>query len=157
MYTVSQVAQLFNIARETVRGWAVEFESELEPNANPGAKRQRSFSDRDLEILALVSELKGQGKLYADIHAALANGQRGQIPASAALVAPAEVPSVVSVRREVDRLKNELAIALADNQRQAHEIEFLTRQLKAAEEKNDRITSENAVLKYRLEARIDDD
>lgn len=156
MYSVSVVAQIFSVAKETVRKWAVEFADELEPNANPGEGRQRAFSDSDLEILALISEMKSQGKLYIDIHAALAQGEKGRLPDSVNAIEPAEVPSVVSVRREVERLKGELQIALTDNQRQATEIDLINRQLKAAEEKNDRLTGEIAVLKYRLDANIKD-
>lgn len=81
-YSAIQTAQLFKVARETIRKWAIEFESHLSPSARPATGGIRRFTDSDLEVFALVSEMKDQGKVFDDIHAALRAGQRGDIPES---------------------------------------------------------------------------
>lgn len=151
MYTASQVAKLFNTARETIRNWAIEFERELSPSSNPGDGRKRMFSDSDLEIIALIAEMKGEGKLYADIHAALANNQRGQVPDAASAIIPGSTPRPNQLQARINFIEAQLAAALADRQQDRREIELLTRQLSEAQAKIDRLTGENAVLKYRLE------
>ena len=150
MYSASQVAQLFKTARETIRNWAIEFKDELEPNANPGEGRQRSFSDRDLEVIALISEMKGQGKLYADIHAALANGQRGDVPADVSAIVPTDTPRPTQLQARVNFLEAELQTARETDQRNQAQIELLTRQLEAAQQE---IKSLNREI-GRLEANI---
>lgn len=79
-YSAIQTALLFKVARETIRKWAIEFEPYLSPSARPAAGGIRRFTESDLEVFALVSEMKDQGKVFDDIHAALRAGQRGDIP-----------------------------------------------------------------------------
>ncbi len=153
MYTASQVAQVFKTARETIRNWAIEFENELSPQANPGGGRQRAFSESDLEIIALISEMKGQGKLYADIHAALANGQRGRVPEEASAIVPADTPRPTQLQARVNFLEAQIAAANESSQRDKAQIELLTRQLEEAQAKVDRLNREIG----RLESRIKDD
>lgn len=151
MYSTSQVASLFNTARETIRNWAIEFENELSPTANPGEGRQRSFVETDLEVLALVSEMKGQGKLYADIHASLANGSRGMLPADVSAIVPADTPKPNQLAAKVHFLEAQLAAVQESDHRNKAQIELLTRQLEAAQTEIKQLTGENSVLKYRLE------
>lgn len=134
MYSASQVATLFKTARETIRNWSIEFRDELEPNANPGENRQRSFSDRDLEVLALVSEMKSQGKLYADIHAALANNERGTIPSDVSAIMPSDAPRPNQLQARVNFLEAQLATVQESDQRGRAQIELLTRQLAEAQQ-----------------------
>lgn len=79
-YTSGQVASLFDITTETVRAWAQEFSEYLSHDANPGNKRNRRFSEDDLGVLALVADMKRIGKTFSDIHAALASGERAEVP-----------------------------------------------------------------------------
>jgi DNA-binding transcriptional MerR regulator len=84
-YNSRHIAALFNVTTETVRVWSEEFARHFSPTATPGKGRHRSFSEDDLEIFALVAELKAQGLTFNDIQVALSNGQRGtppNIPAS---------------------------------------------------------------------------
>lgn len=135
MYSAIQVATLFNSARETVRKWAVEFERELSPTANPGDGRQRIFTDNDLEVIALIVEMKGQGKLYSDIHAALANGQRGQPPPGAVAIVPTTPPRTSALQARISSLETDLMHAIDVTKEQAGVINELRRQLEAT--KND--------------------
>jgi DNA-binding transcriptional MerR regulator len=141
MYSATQVAKLFSTVRETIRNWAIEFENELSPTANPGPGRQRAFSDSDLEIIALIASMKREGKLYSDIHAALANNQRGSVPDRSALV-PADTPRPTQLQARVNFLEAQLSAALESSQRDKAQIELLTRQLNEAQAKIDRLNRE---------------
>lgn len=79
-YTSKHVSTLYDVAIETVRVWSQEFERHLSPTANPGKRRQRLFTPEDMKVFDLLSEMKGQGKTFADIHTALDSGQRGGTP-----------------------------------------------------------------------------
>lgn len=129
MYSTIQVATLFNAARETVRKWAVEFEHELSPSANPGEGRQRVFTDDDLEKIALIVEMKSQGKLYADIHAALANGQRGNPPPGAVAIVPTTTPRTSVLQVRITNLERDLARTVDLAKEQTGVINELRRQL----------------------------
>lgn len=109
MYTAIQVAHLFHLARETVRQYSLEFSAVLSPGANPGTGRTRVYTDDDLEVFALIVEMKGQGRQYDDIHASLANGQRGSIPESAGAMIPADVPKPTQLQARVNMLEAQLA------------------------------------------------
>ncbi len=85
MYTtIKQAAELFNVTEITIRRWIEEFSEtgKLSPAATPQQGRRRVLTDSDMEVIALVAEMKGQGKTFEDIHAALKAGQRGELPQS---------------------------------------------------------------------------
>src|SRR5258707_2207167 len=90
MYTTSDVTQWLSISRQTVLTWVREFEAYLSPTASPDERRARQFTDADLRVFALVSERKKQGLLFADIHAALKAGQRGELPDLSRALVPAD-------------------------------------------------------------------
>lgn len=73
------LAELFAVAEPTVRAWCGEFEEYLSVNANPGEGRTRYYDDEDVKVLALVAEMKTQGKTFEDIHASLKAGKRGDV------------------------------------------------------------------------------
>ncbi|MEP6987918.1 MAG: MerR family transcriptional regulator [Chloroflexota bacterium] len=150
MYTAKQAATLFNVAHETIRKWAVEFEKELSPTANPGDGRQRIFVDDDLAIFALIAEMKQQGKLYADIHVALANDQRGRAPAGASALALSEQPRATALQVKISHLETQLTAALDSNKEQSGVINELRRQLTEAHAHAENLVGENAVLKHLL-------
>lgn len=150
MYTALQAATTFKIARETIRKWCLEFDRYLSPGANPGKNRDRYFSDDDMRVLSLVSEMKAAGRTYADIHVALGAGQRGEIPELLPVPSTSERNRLLLMEKEIQDLRTALTEAVEDNQRQAGQIELLQQQLKAAEEKADRLRDDNAVLRYRL-------
>lgn len=79
-YKSHHVQKMFDVSAETVRNWADEFSNYLSVTANPGTGRHRIFTHEDMRVFALVSQLKTSGLTYADIHASLENGQRGELP-----------------------------------------------------------------------------
>lgn len=84
MYTSRQIATLLNITGETVRARSEEFAEFLSHLANPGTKRQRQFNESDLRVMVLVNDMKNAGARFDDIHLALKNGQRGELPEAGA-------------------------------------------------------------------------
>ena len=99
-YATRHVCTLFNVSPETVRTWAEEFAEYLSRSANPGGGRHRQFTEDDMRVLALVSEMKRDNMMYADIHATLKTGQRGAPPPLPA----SEVQALVVSERETQIL-----------------------------------------------------
>ncbi len=79
-YQSRHVQTLYKVSNETVRTWSEEFAKHLSPTANPGSGKHRHFTEDDLAVFALISEMKAQGSTYADIHLSLENDQRGEVP-----------------------------------------------------------------------------
>jgi len=106
-YRVSDLEKLFGVSGNTIRRWAEEFTDYLQPQANPGDEKTRVFLEGDVEVLALVSSMKGQNRApYEDIHAALKSGERGVIPdAPTAIVASDDREKLV---RQIQRLEIQL-------------------------------------------------
>src|SRR5215212_6826613 len=79
-YATRHAADLFNVSPETIRNWANEFAEHFSIVGNPPKGKQRRFTVEDLEIFSLIAQMKEQGGTFEEIHAALANGQRGTLP-----------------------------------------------------------------------------
>lgn len=150
MFNSSQVEALFSKSHETIRAWAQEFRDWLSPTANPEKGRARQYSESDLEVFALISEMKAQGRLFSDIKAALGAGQRGDIPQSFAVV-PSERGKLAALQRQINEMQAALSSALENNQHKDGRIEELTRQLEDLKAENKALNREIG----RLESRID--
>ena len=141
-YTTRQIAALYSVSIETIRIWTLEFAEYLSPTAQPGRNKNRVYTVSDLEVLALVSELKGQGKIFSDVHLALKAGQRGAAPN----LEPQEMQAISYGERE-----KRLSLEVDHLQ---HAILRLTEQLKEAQAK----AAEAQVAKdenIRLKAQLD--
>ena len=143
MYRISHVCKLYDVAPETARIWAVEFAPHLSPTAAPGKNKHRLFTEEDMRVFSLISELKSQGLTYADIHMALKNGQRGAPPTLPAEEVQALVVSGQErqLRAEVDYLQQ----ALVRAQEELKTVVALKDDLQHSKDKN-----------IRLEARLDE-
>ena len=95
-YTTRHVSTLLGISIETGRLWAEEFADYLSPTATPGKNRHRMFTEEDVAVLALVADMKKQGLTYADAHASLKAGQRGNLP----VLPPSDVQHIISTDQE---------------------------------------------------------
>ena len=133
-YSAIQTAELFNVARETIRKWAIEFESYLSATARPPSGGVRRFTLEDIEVFALVSEMKGEGKVYEAIHAALQNGQRGIVPELPTSIVKSNDQSL-ALQVRITALEAELA----DLRQKYHETEgqraLLEKMLEKAQER----------------------
>lgn len=115
-YQPKHVQLLFKVSNETVRLWSEEFAKYLSPTANPGKGKHRHFTEADLQVFALVSEMKAEGSTYADIHLSLANNSRGEVPAlpvsEVRSLAPSQQSLMLAIQieeltEEVEKLRQE--------------------------------------------------
>lgn len=164
-YTTDHVAKLYSITTETVRNWCKEYAMYLSANANPGARRQRAFTEEDMKVFSFIAEMRQQGASFEDIRASLEIGQRGDAPGIEAdelqnlIVGEVEKRLSLEVSmlrtalaemnekvREADRLKEEnirLKALLEVTQQTDHQrIDDLSGQLKAAQEELRRLERE---------------
>lgn len=104
MWNVNKAANLFKISGQSIRTYCDEFSMHLSPQANPGGGKTKNFTDDDMEVFALIVEMRGQGKQYADMHAALMNSQRGRLPndIDAAIM---QQPKYVQLELKIDFLE----------------------------------------------------
>jgi DNA-binding transcriptional MerR regulator len=109
MYTTKDICDKFGVSRETVRQWTSQFGGYLSPTATPEKGRQRNYTDNDLGVFALVSNLKSTGSTSEEITAALSAGQRGE-PPSEAQVASTSDSSLTTLRRDVAQVRQELDV-----------------------------------------------
>jgi len=112
-FRTSHLENLYEISHETVRAWTIEFSKYLSPTANPGGGKKRLYQKDDLAVFSLVVELRKQGMDFSDIHAALENGQRGEVPDLDAEEIQAIVSSDAETRLslENERLRQALVVA----------------------------------------------
>jgi DNA-binding transcriptional MerR regulator len=107
------------------------------------------FTDKDMQVFSLVSAFKKQGLTYADIHAALQSGQRGEVPALPA----DELEAIVSNDRD-HRLAREneyLQQSLARAQEDLKAVAALREELQETQEKNMRLEIELEIIKAQQE------
>lgn len=139
-YRSSHVATMYGISTHTVGTWAREFAGYLSPTANPGEKKQRLFTKDDMRVLSLVSELQKQGMAFAEIHANLKSGARGEEPT----VEPNEVQAIVSSEAETRlAIENErLRQAMVDAQRMLKKAEADLAILREVQDENIRLKAQ---------------
>jgi DNA-binding transcriptional MerR regulator len=159
-YSSRHACILFGIAPETVRNWAEEFLRYLSPTANPGKGRHRTFSEEDMQVFALIAEMKGQGRVYEDIHAALGNGQRGAAPAlpaeemQALVVSDQKQEAAFQVQKleiEIVRLRQERDEAVTQLQPTRDEKIRLQARLEVAQERIQELSDQLDKERRRIE------
>jgi DNA-binding transcriptional MerR regulator len=104
-------------------------------SANPGTGRHRQFTEDDMAVLSLVAQMKRDNMIFADIHASLESGQRGNPP----LLPVSEVEALVVEERETQLVA------------QIHKLEEIVVQLEQERDNLLPIRDENIRLKVRLE------
>ncbi|MBA3869141.1 MAG: MerR family transcriptional regulator [Anaerolineae bacterium] len=80
MYSTSQLASHFAVNAQTVKRYAEEFRDYLSPTATPEGGNTRRFTEDDVKVYDLIVRMKQDGKRFEQIHAALASGERGELP-----------------------------------------------------------------------------
>lgn len=173
-YKSGDVQKLFKVSSETVRQWAIEFENYLSPTASPGPGRMRLFTVDDLQIFALIAELKENGKTFEEIHAALKAGQKGDIPetdidTAIELRAAMEVrvwqeklmvveserdelsQQVQELRGKIGRLEGELSRADAATEKSDHTIKSQEQRIGDLQQQILNLAKQMARLEVRLE------
>ncbi len=132
MYQSSDLQKFFSRSPETIRQWADEFARHLSDAANPPEGVHRRYDEQDLLVFALINEMRESRAPTEDIHAALDEGERGELPVSAFF----------------KENGTELAIKLY----QANtEIDILRTRLEKMEAQMEKYKEENIQLKTRIE------
>ena len=155
-YTSGDVRQMFNISYETVRAWTSEFSKFLSDDTNPGKGRSRHFAFEDLQVLALISEMKAKRLTYTDIHASLVSGARADPPLPHTELANAITTEqlarmqnrLVELQTEHTAIVKQLSDQLTAKDAQ---IDLLKQQLDEAQSKIDRLNREIGKFEVRLE------
>jgi len=80
MATVSEVARLFDVDRDTVMRWTIEFAEYLSLRANPKKGDERHFTEPDLRVLAVIAEQSEMDCEADDIQYALNSGRQYEKP-----------------------------------------------------------------------------
>ena len=80
MVVTAEVAAYYKRTEQTIRAWAREFSGYLSPTANPGGGKGRNYTVEDLQVIALIAEMKDNNATYDEIHMSLTAGQRGDPP-----------------------------------------------------------------------------
>jgi DNA-binding transcriptional MerR regulator len=155
-YKNKDIQELFDISADTVRVWSEEFKEYLSPLANPGSGRHRIFNDDDLSVFALVSSIKDKGLTYAEAHAALQAGQRGDVPE---LIEGRAIELQSNLELQIIKQKNEALQQERDNalqrvQNLQSQVSNLEGQLERADQDAGRVRSALDEARRRIEGLI---
>lgn len=140
-YTTQQIADLFGVSDQTIREWSERFALYLSPSANPGKKKARLYSQQDLQVLSLVSQMKTRRMEYNEIEASLQAGQRGEAPE----ITPGELSTLQS-----NEIQRRLTIQIEYLQRQLDEVGQEVARLKGLEVENARLQATIEALRSQL-------
>lgn len=149
-YTNQHIQGFFDISHQTVQNWCKSFGDYLSPSARPAKGKVRVFTDEDLMVFGLAKTLLKEGKGYDDVVAALANGERGEIPETSIELMPAPVSGQVLALRESLASANQYIQQLRTNlDEQRGQNILLERQLLDAQIKIDKLNREIGKLEAR--------
>lgn len=136
MIGVADVANDLDVTGQTIRIWTREFEPYFSAGAAPPKGQTRTFTTEDLEVLALIAEMRNQRRGYDEIHEALKAGQRAQLTSPTPKLSSEEIPYAL-----VDRLTRELT---AQHQARIEQLEgerdYLRKLLEAERRKVEALT-----------------
>jgi len=74
MATISEVARILGVDRDTIKAWTTDYAEHFSLTAIPPKGRERQYRESDLRVLALVAESSASGAENDDIHFLLNNG-----------------------------------------------------------------------------------
>lgn len=134
-FSTKDAEKWLGVSGQTIRNWTKEFSQWLNEAARPSSGRRRIFLDDDLRVLSLVHHMTSRGMSYAEVHAALGNGERGDVPDE---VEAEEAPTAFDGWDKIVKLKEERDIALGkitqlqvENERYAQQVGALRQQIDA--------------------------
>ena len=151
MYTTTHIQNLFSVSYETVRTYTREFKAYMSPTATPDKGEHRKYTYDDLKVFAQIVSMKHERKVYADIHVALAAGERTEIPE----FTETEIEELALSRRGVIVAQELFAAKETIVGLEAKIIQF-EQQAPATHEENIRLKAEIKLLKELLEVARDD-
>lgn len=144
------MANILDVSRETIRAWSYEFVDYLSEDAKPGEGQRRHYDNDDVRVLALVAQMKQKRQPYAEIHVALAAGERADPPEGAsALTSDTDKKTIMLLEQEITSLKEQVD----QMQRDVAQASLLREQLEEARGEIARLNREIGKLEGRLEDR----
>jgi DNA-binding transcriptional MerR regulator len=149
-FTTQSIIKTFKVSHQTVKNWCDEFGRYLSPTATPGDGKKRVFTPNDLKVFALLSDYHKRGFRWEDAHAALQNGQRGEIPQDVELEPVAPPALLVSLRDEINNLQLLLKSAESERDEERGQKKLLREMLDQKEKQLREVIEENALLKAQL-------
>lgn len=149
-YSSPQLAELFQVNEQTIRRWSDEFGEYLSIHAAPGKGRPRQFTDDDLPVIALIASMKRTKAEYRDIHAALKNGERGEVPDNIRAIIPSPDRTDFQVQLLTEELQSK-EMELVRLRTMLEGKQELEARLQAAHEEIARLNREIGRLEGRLE------
>lgn len=135
MYSTDDISRFFNKSATTVRNRTTEFGRWLSSGVTPTGGQHRRFTDDDLEVLALIAQMKDEGKTYDDIHTSLAERKRGIVP-DILDAQDVETMRIILQRYEhtITSLRNDLTEAQARLRPLEHDVVRLEAQLELTQQ-----------------------
>lgn len=132
-YSSSDLMEMFGQSKETIRLWSITFKQFLSPTASSGLKGQRRFYDEnDLEVFALIRDMKMRKITFDEIALSLANGERGEPPITSSALATRQ-DQVLILQLQLDDTKRLLAKESERAITAEGQVALLERQLAAAQ------------------------
>lgn len=144
-YQSKELAARWNISGETLRQWSIQVAQWLSDSATPstpGTHRRYTFAD--IEVLQLVSDMRGKNKSWPDIFAALDEGDRGVPEVDPAALIPLEgqrqlaflLDTIETLKADKDELESQLQARRDEITRLTALLERSDSQLAAAREES---------------------
>ena len=158
MPKISEIARASNVKTNTIRRWSEEFAAYLSPNATPGPRKQREYTENDASILALVGEMRSENAPFEKIHAALASGDIGEWrPNDAELSQEKETRQeaphalMTQLTATVAKFEGELTAVKDERDRLLQDVDVLHEKLGVARERATSAETEAAILRAHLD------
>lgn len=77
-HTPHQAAKACNVSVNTIRNWCKEYAAHLSAGAQPGGSGARLLTDRDLEVLRYVAQLRTENMTHEQVNQRLAETKIGE-------------------------------------------------------------------------------
>jgi len=153
-YSTGAVGKFFDVSRETIRQWAIEYGDYLSPGANPAKGAYRQFTEDDMTVFAYIVQSKQFGLSPDDIAANLKSGMRAEPQTDFGSIKPSsDKPSqMAAYQKAITRLNDRVAELETLHERDNAQMELLKQQLEDARTRIDQLNREIG----RLEANKDD-
>jgi len=146
-FTTQSVTKMFKVSHQTVKNWCREFAKYLSLTAQRPDGKKRVFSVEDMQVFALLAEYHKRGFGYDEAHAALTNGQRGELPEKEGEIVPTVPPALlVQLRDEIatrDRIITQLT---TERDMERGKVQQLEKLLEERERKIEQLYRDNARL-----------
>jgi DNA-binding transcriptional MerR regulator len=150
LFTTQHVISTFKVSHQTVKNWCDEFNNYLSPQARPGDGKKRFFNVDDLKVFALVNDYHKRGLRWEDVHLALRNNQRGDLPDSESDIVPYTSPALlISLKDQLGSLTTQLKATETERDMALGQVKLLEKQVGEKDKRIQELYQENAELRVK--------